>query len=117
MTLAPENPMRSAAMSVLIFEVIIIWLAYIGMIQVSGVNLAVAAAWSGVATVLCLIATAGLRKRWGYLVGWAAQAVLIGLGFLTPWMFAMGIIFAMIWATCVILGKRIEAHRQGGSAQ
>lgn len=117
MTLAPDNPMRVAALSVLIFEVIIIWLAYIGMIQVSGVNLAVAAAWSGVATVLCLMATAGLRKGWGYLVGWFAQLVLIGLGLLTPWMYAMGIIFAMIWATCIILGRRIEAHRQGGNAQ
>ncbi len=117
MTLAPDNPMRAAAMSVLIFEVIIIWLAYIGMIQVSGVNLGVAAAWSGVATVLCLAALAGLRKRWGYLVGWLAQAVLIGLGLLTPWMYAMGIIFALIWVVCVVLGKRIETHRQGGNAQ
>ncbi|WP_040281832.1 DUF4233 domain-containing protein [Tessaracoccus massiliensis] len=117
MTLAPGNPMRVAALSVLIFEVIIIWLAYIGMIQVSGVNLAVAAAWSGVATVLCLMATAGLRKGWGYLIGWFAQLVLIGLGLLTPWMYAMGIIFAMIWATCIILGRRVEAHRQGGNAQ
>lgn len=117
MTLAPDNPMRVAAMSVLIFEVIIIWLAYIGMIQVSGVDLGVAAAWSGVATVLCLVALAGLRKRWGYLVGWAAQVLLIGLGLLTPWMYAMGIIFALIWVACVILGRRIEAHRQGGTAQ
>ncbi|MDO5676779.1 MAG: DUF4233 domain-containing protein [Propionibacteriaceae bacterium] len=116
MTLAPDNPMRAAAMSVLIFEVIIIWLAYIGMIQVSGINLAVAAAWSGLASVLCIVALAGIRKRWGYLVGWLAQAVLIGLGLLTPWMYAMGIIFALIWATCIVLGKRIEAHHQGGNA-
>ena len=117
MTLAPDNPMRAAAMSVLIFEVIIIWLAYIGMIQVSGVNLAVAAAWSAVASLLCVLSLAGLRRRWGYLAGWAAQVVLVGLGLLTPWMYAMGIIFALIWATCIILGKRIETHRQGGNAQ
>lgn len=117
MTLAPDNPMRAAAMSVLIFEVIIVWLAYIGMIQVSGVDLAVAAVWSAVASVLCIVALAGLRKRWGYLAGWAAQVVLIGLGVLTPWMYAMGIIFALIWVACIVLGKRIEAHRQGGIAQ
>lgn len=115
MTLDPKNPMNAATMSVLIFEVIVIWLAYIGMIQVSGVNLGVAAAWSAAATVLCLVALAGLRKRWGYHVGWLAQALIIGLGVLTPWMYAMGIIFALIWVTCVILGRRIEAHRQGGS--
>ena len=110
MTLDPKNPMRSAVMSTLIFEIIVVWLAFIGMIQVSGVNLGVAAAWSGVLTVLCLLAIAGLRKRWGYYVGWLAQAVMIGLGLLTPWMFAMGLIFALIWLTCVILGRRIERH-------
>ena len=108
MTLDPRNPMRSAVMSVLIFEIIVVWLAFIGMIQVSGVNLAVAAAWCAVVTVMCLLAVAGLRKRWGYYVGWLAQVVTIGLGLLTPWMFAMGLTFALIWVTCVILGRRIE---------
>ncbi|NHB85778.1 DUF4233 domain-containing protein [Tessaracoccus sp. HDW20] len=36
---------------------------------------------------------------------------------LTPWMYAMGIIFSLIWVTCVVLGRRIEAHRREGSAQ
>ncbi|WP_370585777.1 DUF4233 domain-containing protein [Tessaracoccus sp. MC1627] len=109
MTLDPANPLRPAAMSVLVFEIIVVWLAFIGMIQVSGVNLWVAAAWCAVATLLCLAASAGLRKRWGYVVGWVAQVVLIGLGLLTPWMYAMGLIFALIWVTCVVLGKRLEA--------
>ena len=111
MILDPDNPLRSAAASVLIFEIIVVWLAFIGMIQVSGVNLWVAAAWCTVTTLLCLAATAGLRKRWGYVVGWVAQAVIIGLGLLTPWMYAMGIIFGLIWVTCMVLGKRLEAIR------
>ncbi|HJE51704.1 MAG TPA: DUF4233 domain-containing protein [Tessaracoccus flavescens] len=110
MTLDPKNPMRSAVMSTLIFEIIIVWLAFIGMIQVSGVNLGVAAVWCAVVSVLCLIAVAGLRKGWGYYVGWLAQIVMVGLGFLTPWMFAMGVIFALIWVTCIILGRRIETR-------
>lgn len=115
MTLDPANPMRSAAMATLIFEVIVIWLAYIGMIQVESIDIAVAAGLSAAASLLCLAAAAGLRKRWGYLVGWVAQAGLLGLGVLTPWMYAMGIIFALIWATCIVLGRRIETHR--GDAQ
>ena len=112
MILDPDNPLRSAAMSVLIFEITVVWLAFIGMIQVSGVNLWVAAAWCTVTTLLCLAAAGGLRKRWGYLVGWLAQAVLIGLGLLTPWMYAMGIIFALIWASCVVLGRRLETRQE-----
>lgn len=108
MTLNPTNPMRVPAMSVLIFEIVVVWLAFIGMIQVSGIDLAVAAAWCVVVSVLCLVGAGSLRHRWGYVVGWAAQAVAIGLGLLTPWMFAMGIIFALIWVTCIVLGRRLE---------
>lgn len=108
MTLDPANPMRPAAMSVLIFEVVVVWLAFIGMIQAAGVSLPVAGAWCALATVLCLVAITGLRRRWGYLVGGLAQAVLVGLGILTPWMYAMGIIFALIWVTCLVLGRRLE---------
>lgn len=111
MTLDPSNPMRAAAMATLIFEIIVIWLAFIGMIQVESLDVGLAAALSGAASLLCLVSAAGLRRRWGYLIGWVAQAGMLGLGVLTPWMYAMGIIFALIWATCIVLGRRIEAHR------
>lgn len=117
MTLEPTNPMRPAAMSVLLFEVVVIWLAYIGMIQAEGISLAVAAFWCAVATLLCVAGIAGLRRRWGYLVGWAAQAVIIGLGVLTPWMYAMGIIFALIWVTCMVLGRRLETMQSDKERQ
>lgn len=115
MTLDADNPMRSAVMATLIFEIIVVWLAFIGMIQVSGINLGIAALWCAITSVLCLVAAAGLRKGWGYHVGWVAQVVIIGLGLLTPWMFAMGIIFALIWLTCVVLGRRIEQRRKEGN--
>lgn len=111
MRLQPTNPMRSAVASVLIFEIIIVWLAYIGMIQVSGINLWVAAVCCALVTLGSLVALAGLRKGWGYLVGWAVQVGCIALGLLTPWMYAMGIIFGLIWVTCIVLGRRIEANR------
>lgn len=112
MTLHPDNPMRSAAAATLAFEVIVIWLAFIGMLQVSGLSLAQSLPWCAVVTLLCLVGTAGLRMRWGYVVGWVAQAGLLALGLLTPWMVAMGIIFAVIWAACVLLGRRIEARKE-----
>ena len=113
MTLNPTNPMRAAAASVLLFEIIIVWLAYIGMIQVSGTNLALAAGACAAVTLGCIAALAGLRRRWGYIVGWVVQIGCIALGLLTAWMFAMGIIFAMIWVTCMVLGKRLEAAQTG----
>ena len=112
MTLDPASPMHMPAMGTLFCQVIVIWLGYIGMIQVSDVSMGVGAAWCAVATVLCLVGVVGLRRRWGYLVGWAAQVATIGLGLLTPWMYAMGIIFALIWASCVVLGRRLETRQE-----
>ena len=116
MTLDPASPMHMPAMGTLICQVIVIWLGYIGMIQVSDVSMGVGAAWCAVATVLCLVGVVGLRRRWGYLVGWAAQVATIGLGLLTPWMYAMGLIFALIWVTCIVLGRRIETKQQGSAS-
>lgn len=116
MILDPANPMRSAAMSTLITQVIVVWLGYIGMIQVEAIRLGAAAAACGVVTALCLAAVAGLRRRWGYVLGWLAQAATVALGLLTPWMYAMGIIFALIWVTCIVLGRRIETQRREDSA-
>ena len=112
MRLEPRNPMTPALLSVLIFEVIVVWLAVAGMVQISDVPFGTALIWTGVVSVVCIVATVGLRKGWGFPVGWLAQVAVLLLGILTPWMFAMGIIFAMIWVTSFVLGKRIEANNR-----
>ncbi|NLE96432.1 MAG: DUF4233 domain-containing protein [Propionibacterium sp.] len=112
MRLEPRNPMMPALMSVLIFEAIVVWLAVAGMIQISDVPMLSAVVAAAVVSLVCIVATAGLRKGWGVPAGWIAQVAVLALGFLTPWMFAMGIIFAIIWVTSIVLGKRIEANKQ-----
>jgi len=110
MKLMPTNPLRSALMSVLIFEVIVFWLGFAGMVQVDDVPVGTAALWVSIASLLAIVATAGLRKGWGYPVGWLTQVAAILLGLLTPWMYAMGIVFALIWTTSFVLGKRLETR-------
>lgn len=110
--LEPKNPMMSALMTVLIFEMIVVWLSFPGMLQVEGVALTPAIVAVAVVTLLCIAAIAGLRRGWGLVVGWVAQVGMLLLGFLTPWMFAVGIIFGVIWVTAVVLGKRIEARKK-----
>lgn len=110
MRLSSTNPLRSALMSVLVFEVIVFWLAFAGMVQVSGVAVGTAALWVGLASVLAIVATAGLRRGWGYPVAWLTQLATIALGLLTPWMYAMGVIFALIWVISFVLGKRLDAR-------
>lgn len=112
MKLDARNPMRSALMSVLVFEVIVFWLGFAGMVQVSDVAPGTGAAWTGVATLLVLLGAVGLRRGWGYHPAWAGQVAGVALGLLTPWMFIMGGVFALIWVMSFVLGKRLEANRK-----
>lgn len=116
MTLSPNNPIRSALTSVLVFEIIVFWLAFAGMVQISGVSVAAAVAWTTAASVLALLGSMGLRRGWGYWFGWAAQAAAVALGLLTPWMYAMGIVFALIWIMSFVLGKRLDNRPAGDGA-
>lgn len=109
LALRPDNPMNKAMMLILLFEVIVFGLGFPGMIMVSDRPLAPAVAATVVACLLCLVGAARIKTPFGYLVGWLAQVAGIALGVLTPWMYAMGLIFFMIWAVSFVLGRRIEA--------
>lgn len=66
----------------------------------------------GVGLFLACILTAGmLRKRWAYAVGWLIQACSLALGFLTPVMIVLGVIFAVLWFTAYRLGATIDRDK------
>ena len=55
---------------------------------------------------------AGLAKRRiGVILGSVVQGLLIAAGFLIPMMFAIGIIFDIIWVVALRLGQRIDVER------
>lgn len=112
MRLESDNPMLATMRVILIFEIVIVWLAFPGMLQVSGASVTTALVCCLVATVLCIAGVAGIKRRWGFYLGWAAQLGLLALGLLTAWMYAMGAVFGGIWMTAFFLGTRIAAHRK-----
>ncbi len=107
-TLTPGNPMRVVLLSVLAFEVIVFGLAVPVMILISEVPAGSAAAFGGGAGLLALIAAGLLRRPAGYAVGWFAQVVGVGLGFLTATMFIVGAMFLGLWVLAFVLGKRLD---------
>ena len=113
MTLAPDNPMRSVLLTVLLFEVIVFGLAIPVMILVSGVSGGVAAGLGGAAAVLALLSAGLLRRPAGYLVGWLTQLAGVALGLLTPAMYAVGAVFLGLWVLSIVLGKRLESASEG----
>lgn len=114
MTLQPGNPMSKVLVSVVAFEVIVFGLAFPGMILVSGTPLTPALSGTVIAVGLALASAFTLRRPLGYYLGWATQAAGILLGLLTPWMYAMGAVFALIWSGTFLLGRKLE--QQAGNA-
>lgn len=102
--------MGRVLMTTLVFEAVVFALAIPGMVWASGVPASMAIPAGLAAMLLALVAAAAMRGRFGYPLGWVTQAVGIGLGFLSPWMFAMGVVFAVLWVIAFVLGRRLEAR-------
>ncbi len=81
------------------------------MISVADVEVSTAL-WVGLGlTVACLVTAGLLRRQWAYLVGWAIQVATVGLGFVIPMMFLLGVIFALLWAGAYFLGRKIDIEK------
>jgi hypothetical protein len=86
------------------------------MISVSDVDTGTALAVGLGLTVVCLLLAGMLRRPWAYAAGWAVQVAAVALGFAVPMMFLLGGIFALLWGTADLLGRRIERERAAAYA-
>lgn len=109
MSLGATNPMNRSLALTLVFEVIVFGLAFPGMVIVSDVSPLTAGLAAGGAALLAL-AAAGLMRRGtnGWALGWLTQVAGLALGLLTPMMYVVGAIFAIIWVLSFVLGRRID---------
>lgn len=112
MRLADRNPMIPTLALTLIFDAIVAVLAVPGMLMVNNVDTTTGLVAGGAVALLALVAGGTIRRGTvGWVLGWATQVALVALGLLTPWMFAVGGIFAVLYIVEFILGRRIEAVR------
>ena len=108
--------MRSLASIVLAFESLVIALATPVMISIADVRPAVALPVCLGLAVLALLATGLLRNQVGYALGWVVQVGAVGLGFVVPVMFVLGLAFAAFWVAAIVLGRRIEEAKKAQQA-
>lgn len=113
MTLRPGNPMTRVLVVLLVFEIVVFLLAIPGMIQVDDRSVGLSIGIGGAAMALAGAAAATLRRPVGWVLAWATQVVAVALGLPTPWMYAMGALFALLWAVSFVLGKRLERANPG----
>lgn len=108
--------MRSLASIVLAFESVVLALVTPVMISVADVRPAVAIPICLGLFVLALVAAGLLRFRAGYVIGSLVQVGAVGLGFVVPVMFVLGLFFAGFWIAALVLGRRIEEAKKAHEA-
>lgn len=112
-----SSPLRSLCATVLFVEAITLGLTTPVMITISDVPTATALALGLGLAVTCLVAAGLLRFAWAYWIGHAIQVAAVALGFLVTLMFVLGPIFALLWGTAYVLGRRIERERAEAYAE
>lgn len=104
--------MRSLASITLAFEAVVLALVTPVMISIAEVPASTALPVCLGLAVLALLATGLLRNRVGYILGWLVQFAAIGLGFVVPVMFVLGALYAGLWVTAMVLGRRIDEAKR-----
>jgi hypothetical protein len=100
--------MRSLASIVLGFEALVLALVTPVMISVADIKPSTALPLCLGLAVLAILAAGLLRNQIGYALGWVVQVAAVGLGFVVPVMFVLGLAFAAFWVLAIVLGRRID---------
>ena len=96
--------------AVLGFECIVLGLVTPVLISVEEMSTSVALV-IGLGLAAAAVVIAGLlRAEWAYWLGFALQAAAVALGFVVSVMFVLGLIFAALYTSAYLLGRKIEAQ-------
>jgi hypothetical protein len=106
-----RSPRRGMCAAVLCLEAIVLLLTTPVLVQIADVSVGVSVT-IGLGLMLVAVLLAGmLRREWAYGAGWALQVAAVALGLVIPMMFLLGGIFALLWGTADLLGRKIERER------
>jgi len=68
--------------------------------------------WVGIGlAVLCFLAAGLMRRPWGVTLGWLIQVATFAAAFVVPVMFAVGVIFLVLWVGSLVVCQRAEAQQ------
>ena len=111
-----RSPRRGMCAATLSLEAITVGLTTPVLITIADVDTPVALLVGLGLAVLCLLTAGLLRHEWAYGLGWLIQVAAVGLGFVIGLMFFLGGVFALLWATAYLLGRKIERERAAAFA-
>ena len=103
--------MRRICATVVVFEVVVIWLAIPVAITIAHARPGPAGVVGGVLAVAALVIAALVGRPgqgWALIGGTVLQAAVIATGVVVPAMYALGVIFGALWLTAIWLGRRYQ---------
>ena len=106
-----RSPRRTLAAATLVLEAFVLFFAALVAKDLSGLSTAQAVGGGSVLALACVVTAGLLRRRAGFALGWALQAVMIATGFAVPVMFAIGAVFAALWWAGLVVGTKVERER------
>ena len=75
-------------------------------------NHSATALWiGGVIAILCLLTAGMMKSMRGWYIGTVLQVALIAYGVVIPLMYFMGALFAGLWATAYVVGRKGEDRK------
>lgn len=106
---------RRLCSAILSLQAVVLGLSSIVLVQSKDLSNA-QALWIGLGLAgACIVVAGMLRKQWAYWFGWLIQGAALALGFYTPVMVALGVIFLLLWITAVRLGAMIDRDKAAGA--
>ena len=106
-----RSAQRSMCAAMLILQAVVLGLTTPVLISVASVGVGAALGVGLGLTVACVVTAGLLRRPWAYAVGWTIQVASVGIGFVVPMMFFLGVIFASLWAGAYFLGRKIDVEK------
>lgn len=106
-----RSPRRSMCAAILTLEAISVGLVTPVLINLADVPAGTSLALGLGVAAACFVTAGLLRFEWAYGLDWAVQLAALTLGLLVPIMFLIGALFAGLWATAYLLGRKIERDR------
>ena len=103
--------MRRLCATVLVFEVVVIWLAIPVAITIEHARPGPAGVVGGALALAALVIAALVGRPgqgWTLVGGTVLQAAVIATGVVVPVMYALGVIFGALWLTAIWLGRRYQ---------
>jgi hypothetical protein len=102
---------RRLCATVLIFEVVVIWLAIPVAITIAHAKPGPAGVVGGVLALAGLVIAALVGRPgqgWTLVGGTVLQVAVIATGVVVPAMYGLGVIFGALWLTAIWLGRRYQ---------